>query len=531
MLKYIDLFSGAGGLSYGFHQTGRFELLCAVEKNPSAQDTFKMNLATNDTTLYDDILDFPYNDFINDLNGEELDLIIGGPPCQGFSNANRQKNSLINGNNQLVKEYVKAIETLKPRAFVLENVRTFNSDKHFFFVIDGEHESLRKYGITIQNQLISICDSTPDTERLLSSLKRGKLPYTKSTEESQRLIGDVNILFKNITRNKHIINSEKNKKLIKKLLRNSKSSLEKHHHFLSKVISTTLIDIKKFINQRSFTSFMLDHSLKNALATIKLFSVLDEIMQENITIKKVTTRNNSIYVELDAYNVYEFVSKRLQTEYTFESTILDASDFGIPQKRERFFMIAIRNDQLAKTYEQIKPQFASRVTISDAISDLAHIEPSRQVVDSTLTTTDHLKITNDYLNKMCRGEQIHNHIVTDSRSLSITRFTKIKQGENFHDLDDSLKTNYSDPTRTQSSIYKRLSLNEVSGTVTNVRKAMWIHPTEDRAISIREAARLQSFPDNFIFSGTKDSQYQQIGNAVPPLLSLAIAKHILSLLK
>lgn len=236
-------------------------------------------------------------------------------------------------------------------------------------------------------------------------------------------------------------------------------------------------------------------------------------------------------MELDAYNVYEYVSKRLEIDYTFESTILDASNFGIPQKRERFFMIAIRNDQLAKTYEQIKPLVETKVTISEAIIDLACVEPNRQVIDSPLTTTDHLKITNDYLNKMCRGEQIHNHIVTDSRSLSITRFTKIKQGENFHDLDDSLKTNYSDPTRTQSSIYKRLSLNEVSGTVTNVRKAMWIHPTEDRAISIREAARLQSFPDNFIFCGSKDSQYQQIGNAVPPLLSNAIATHILNLLK
>lgn len=60
----------------------------------------------------------------------------------------------------------------------------------------------------------------------------------------------------------------------------------------------------------------------------------------------------------------------------------------------------------------------------------------------------------------------------------------------------------------------------------NVRKSMWIHPTLNRAVSIREAARLQTFPDSFVFCGTKDSQYQQVGNAVPPMLAKAIAEHL-----
>lgn len=60
----------------------------------------------------------------------------------------------------------------------------------------------------------------------------------------------------------------------------------------------------------------------------------------------------------------------------------------------------------------------------------------------------------------------------------------------------------------------------------NVRKSMWIHPQKDRAISVREAARLQSFPDSFIFCGKKDSQYQQVGNAVPPMMAKAIAEQI-----
>ena len=60
---------------------------------------------------------------------------------------------------------------------------------------------------------------------------------------------------------------------------------------------------------------------------------------------------------------------------------------------------------------------------------------------------------------------------------------------------------------------------------------MWIHPTKDRAISVREAARLQTFPDSFVFCGTKDKQYQQVGNAVPPIMAKAIAKKLAKVLR
>lgn len=117
-----------------------------------------------------------------------------------------------------------------------------------------------------------------------------------------------------------------------------------------------------------------------------------------------------------------------------------------------------------------------------------------------------------------------------TRETAMTRFKALKAGQNFHDLDPELKTTYSNADRTQNTIYMRLKYDEPSGTVVNVRKSMWIHPVLDRAISIREAARLQTFPDSFVFEGTKDSQYQQIGNAVPPFLARAIAKSVIAIL-
>ena len=113
---------------------------------------------------------------------------------------------------------------------------------------------------------------------------------------------------------------------------------------------------------------------------------------------------------------------------------------------------------------------------------------------------------------------------TKTTETAMQRFRAIKQGQNFHSLDNSLKENtYTDISRTQNTIYLRLKYDEPCGTVVNVRKSMWIHPTQDRAISVREAARLQTFPDSFIFCGTKDKQYQQVGNAVPPIMAKAIA--------
>ncbi len=101
----------------------------------------------------------------------------------------------------------------------------------------------------------------------------------------------------------------------------------------------------------------------------------------------------------------------------------------------------------------------------------------------------------------------------------------------FHSLPEEQKINtYTDAKRTHNTIYLKLNYDEPSGTVVNVRKSMWIHPVMDRAISIREAARLQTFPDSFVFCGTKDKQYQQVGNAVPPIMAKAIAETLYQVL-
>ena len=91
--------------------------------------------------------------------------------------------------------------------------------------------------------------------------------------------------------------------------------------------------------------------------------------------------------------------------------------------------------------------------------------------------------------------------------------------------------NYADKGRCHSGIYKRLVANKPSVVISNYRKSMLIHPYQDRGLSVREAARLQSFPDNFIFEGPISHIQQQIGNAVPPLLAKAVFSQIVKISK
>ena len=194
--------------------------------------------------------------------------------------------------------------------------------------------------------------------------------------------------------------------------------------------------------------------------------------------------------------------------------------------------MGIKSDEMeGKTLELPRDRHLPIVNVGQAILDLA----AYNVTDDAGETDEIPYIEQENLSEFAmlmrqNSTGVSNHIVPKTREKAKKRFEVLKEGENFHKLSDDMKDNYADPARTQNSIYLKLDSSKPSGTVINVRKSMWIHPTLDRAISVREAARLQSFPDDFIFKGTKDSQYQQVGNAVPPLMAQGIAEEILKYL-
>ena len=94
MMKTIDLFAGAGGLSYGFEMTGKFKIVAAAEINANARRTYKKNIIDDDRFEFiENVVDCDFSKLKERL-GNDIEVVIGGPPCQGFSNANRKKNHL-----------------------------------------------------------------------------------------------------------------------------------------------------------------------------------------------------------------------------------------------------------------------------------------------------------------------------------------------------------------------------------------------------------------------------------------------------
>ncbi len=208
--------------------------------------------------------------------------------------------------------------------------------------------------------------------------------------------------------------------------------------------------------------------------------------------------------------------------YTCSCAILCASDFGVPQIRSRFVLVASRNG----IYINItKPIIEQPISVGQAISDLPSLPNGAR---QDYLNYDKSKKISAYAKAMrCNQKGCSGHLVTHSSLRIIERYKYIPQGGNWASIPEELMSNYSDRTRCHTGIYYRLRENEPAVTLGNYRKSMLVHPWENRGLSVREAARLQSFPDSYNFQGSIGFQQQQVGNAVPPLLAKSVFEAIL----
>lgn len=209
--------------------------------------------------------------------------------------------------------------------------------------------------------------------------------------------------------------------------------------------------------------------------------------------------------------------------YTVTDALLTASDYGVPQHRNRFIMVGNRHG-----IEFMFPEKHDKVnTVADAISDLPPLANGQ--MEETMSYVTPLSKTSEYARKMRKGSKnAKQNYVSRNADYVIERYKYIKQGQNWEAIPNELMQNYKNKNNCHSGIYKRLMQDKPSVVISNYRKNMLIHPLQDRGLSVREAARLQSFPDTFIFKGSLGQIQQQIGNAVPPLLAKSVFESIIT---
>lgn len=523
----IDLFAGAGGLSLGFSQDPEYNIVLAAEKNNNARRTYHRNHP--DTILRPEVEDLIYADILQEFG--RIDVVIGGPPCQGFSNANRQKNTTISMNNRLVKEFVRAVRELHPLVFVMENVGALRSKVHKFYYSEDDRDFVDNLNIHMDQEQITLLPPHIELQCITQILNNPQ--HFHQYLWNKKHFKELNIIYKK-----------------RRNFRKLKEALEKHHPTLIKVAdafaqyvgnANEILILNTAISEELKKSHKTDEDLERLIDILekpiiiqKMFHTLEELFDNRIVIDGYNF-DNGVHAQVRSYPVLEYIKRAVVGNnqlYNIEPGLVNAVNFGAPQKRERYIIIGVLNGENHHILPQLpQPRIIEENeyrTVHDAIYDLVNYEPGTDTNDPPKQFCPIHIEPGSLLESLHDSNILYNHVITSTSEVAMARFKKIKSGKNFRSLSKDMQTNtYTDVERTQNTIYWRLEYNSPSGTVVNVRKSMWIHPEKDRAISIREAARLQTFPDSFEFMGSKDSQYQQVGNAVPPILSHAIAQQIL----
>jgi len=236
--------------------------------------------------------------------------------------------------------------------------------------------------------------------------------------------------------------------------------------------------------------------------------------------------NVTMFSGMEGWN--PFLDKLRSLGYSVSHTKLEAQNFGIPQRRRRLFVAGAwgRNDfDIAALRGASNPELEVR----DAICNLPRLPRGGGGCDEV----QHPKAERSfYAAKLAKNaKKLFNHWSTRHSEEVIETISHIKPGmslkKTWNNLPRKVKNRYHKPEAIHNNIYRRLRWKELSPTIVHVRRAMLLHPSQDRILSVREAARLQSFDDTFRFYGGIHYQYQQVANAVPPLLAKEVALHLL----
>ena len=228
--------------------------------------------------------------------------------------------------------------------------------------------------------------------------------------------------------------------------------------------------------------------------------------------------------------VRHMLARLEEAGYEADARIVDTWLYGVPQHRQRLAIVGVRD---GKAFSW--PNHLEKVTLRDAISDLPVLDPTEEEVGSVVM--EYQGPESDFqrwARKLCDGEAaelIFDHVTRTVRADDLEAFQLMKPGSLYSDLPEELRRYRADIFDDK---YNRLDWEDLSRSITAhiAKDGYWyIHPDQHRTLTVREAARVQTFPDHFRFAGSRSHQFAQIGNAVPPAVGEAIGSAILAAVK
>lgn len=257
----------------------------------------------------------------------------------------------------------------------------------------------------------------------------------------------------------------------------------------------------------------------------------------------------------DGTKIVEDIASFMETQgYIFDYQVLNCRNYGIPQDRRRFFFLAVKKTLGVENYklENLMNRFrCPEISFMDAISDLPQVKPKEYSEEATMGYS--IPPQNEYQKKLRRNcEVISNHIPMQHTDKTIEKFKFLLSRSN-EEMPEELLPRVRSHTDTvsyakYSQNHRIIDASKVSPTITASFYSSFIHPTQPRNITVREAARIQTFPDSFVFKGKKTTlskkllakkgifeelhldQFNQVGNAVPPLMAEHLAEICLDFL-
>ena len=621
-VTFVDLFAGAGGFSEGFLQAEYgnkyydFRLASDINENCELTHLARYNyqLGLDAEFLRQDITEPDFLDnFLKKIGQKEVDIVCGGPPCQSFSLAGKRKK--FDKKDDLFAHYLKVIRQLRPKYFVMENVkgiltkeqgkikemilqeiRSIVDLKEFSLLI---HFVAQLKKVEIENSFILECYNLrlqfeKATDKELDALKNS---YINNLENKFRLLTPKIVDYKtsktdkNISTIRHGFNLLKRVKeleYIRKRIINEKAFSNLDNDFFADDFDSFLTSIE------SETIIEKIHSAFNNLKPNAAF--LDDV-QQIITALEIFDYSfdecvkglSSFVVKANKENEFETILSKIRLYNIEQPFVALASNYGVPQNRERVLFIGCRKDQKLINDIPATVKHSEKVNVFEAIYDLDFVGNDdekfnyekidlksqyngsnekmkaliqKRNIDGKPNENDGLSYSEWSKKGRLNGRFVNaknpfyvrnfeelqnalthlvaplqNHKTSKQNEVVIKRLDVILKSGNYESAKSNLKAIGLESDKRSYTVLKPEGQSSTIMTIADD----YIHYSNPRALTVREMARLQSFDDSFVFQGKRSTggnkrkfevpQFTLVGNAVPPLMARAVALEILKNIK